>query len=64
MMTSNARQVGGEPSPGHDGREDHPAPRGFRGIIERMAAALGNGEDLVDDRRGWLAEKRRGPSNG
>jgi hypothetical protein len=23
-----------------------------------MAAAIGNGDDMVDDRRGWLASQR------
>jgi hypothetical protein len=41
-----------EPAPAPD-----EAPGGLRGIYERIAAAFGNGDDLVDDRRGWLASR-------
>lgn len=36
-----------------------PAHGALRSLWHRVAAALGNGDDLVDDRRGWEREKRK-----
>ncbi len=31
----------------------------LRALWHRVAAAFGNGDDLVDDRRGWERERRK-----
>lgn len=33
--------------------------RGLRGLWERIAAPLGNGDDMVDDLRGWRTFQRQ-----
>lgn len=33
--------------------------RGLRGLWERIAAPLGNGDDMVDDLRGWRSFQRQ-----
>lgn len=38
-------------------RQANPGP--LRALWHRVAAAFGNGDDLVDDRRGWERERRR-----
>jgi hypothetical protein len=46
----------------HSTPESTPAAKrssGLRGLYERLAAPFGNGDDLVDDLRGWRASQQQ-----
>ncbi len=46
-------------TPRHSRASDPPRrPGGLRGLYARLAAPLGNGDDLVDDYRGWREARR------